>query len=479
MEKLLSLKFFINDIWHFPLGLNPNYGNISSSIVFSGAVPIISLIVKLADQYIMERFLPDKAVDILDEVGSFKHLSNMKVPKKIKALEEKLHKKEEDKNNAVERQDYEAAARERDSCIQLKNQIQKEYAIWKNEISQNKLEILTDDVLSVVSKSTGIPLEKINDKENKNLIGLNAHLSSRVIGQKEAIDKISITIQRNRVGIRKRDRTVGNFIFLGPTGVGKTQLAKEIANYMYASEDNLIRIDMSEYMEAHSVSKLIGAPPGYVGYESGGFLTEQVKRKPHSVVLFDEVEKAHPEIFNVLLQMLDDGFLTDSLGRTIDFRNCLVILTSNTGSRKIEEFGEGIGFRPASTIAETAHVEKEILKKALNNKFSPEFLNRIDEIIIFNKLTKEDIFYILNNECEELKNNLFEVGEYDFKISKAAKEIIINEGYDPKFGARPLRRALERIVENPIAEMILRGTIQMGDIIKVTAVKDVIKIEKG
>ena len=337
---------------------------------------IISLIVKLADQYIMERFLPDKAVDILDEVGSFKHLSNMKVPKKIKALEEKLHKKEEDKNNAVERQDYEAAARE--------NQIQKEYAIWKNEISQNKLEILTDDVLSVVSKSTGIPLEKINDKENKNLIGLNAHLSSRVIGQKEAIDKISITIQRNRVGIRKRDRTVGNFIFLGPTGVGKTQLAKEIANYMYASEDNLIRIDMSEYMEAHSVSKLIGAPPGYVGYESGGFLTEQVKRKPHSVVLFDEVEKAHPEIFNVLLQMLDDGFLTDSLGRTIDFRNCLVILTSNTGSRKIEEFGEGIGFRPASTIAETAHVEKEILKKALNNKFSPEFLNRIDEIIIFN-----------------------------------------------------------------------------------------------
>ena len=232
-------------------------------------------------------------------------------------------------------------------------------------------------------------------------------------------------------------------------------------------------------MEAHSVSKLIGAPPGYVGYESGGFLTEQVKRKPHSVVLFDEVEKAHPEIFNVLLQMLDDGFLTDSLGRTIDFRNCLVILTSNTGSRKIEEFGEGIGFRPASTIAETAHVEKEILKKALNNKFSPEFLNRIDEIIIFNKLTKEDIFYILNNECEELKNNLFEVGEYDFKISKAAKEIIINEGYDPKFGARPLRRALERIVENPIAEMILRGTIQMGDIIKVTAVKDVIKIEKG
>lgn len=440
---------------------------------------IISLIVKLADQYIMERFLPDKAVDILDEVGSFKHLVNMKIPKKIKALEEKLHKKEMDKNEAVGRQDYEGAARERDFCIQLKEQIQKEYTNWKKEISESKLEITTDDVLKVVSKSTGIPLEKINDKENKNLIGLNAHLASRVIGQKEAIDKIAITIQRNRVGIRKRDRTVGNFIFLGPTGVGKTQLAKEIANYMYSSEDSLIRIDMSEYMEPHSVSKLIGSPPGYVGHESGGFLTEQVKRKPHSVILFDEVEKAHPEVFNVLLQMLDDGRLTDSLGRTIDFRNCLVILTSNTGSRKLEEFGEGIGFRPSNTIAEKAHAEKEILKKALNHKFSPEFLNRIDEIIIFNKLSKDDVFYILNIECEDLKDNLFEVGEYDFKISKAAKEIIINEGYDPKFGARPLKRTLERLIENPIAEMILKGELKPGDTIKVGVVKDSIKIEKG
>jgi ATP-dependent Clp protease ATP-binding subunit ClpC len=440
---------------------------------------IVSLIVKLADQYIMERFLPDKAVDILDEVGSFKHLSNMKVPKKIKSLEEKLHKKDADKNEAVGRQDYEAAARERDICIQLKDQIQKEYAIWKKEIAENRLEITTDDVLKVVSKGTGIPLEKINDKENKNLIGLNSHLASRVIGQREAIDKISITIQRNRVGIRKRDRTVGNFIFLGPTGVGKTQLAKEIANYMYSSEDSLIRIDMSEYMEPHSVSKLIGSPPGYVGHESGGFLTEQVKRKPHSVILFDEVEKAHPEVFNVLLQMLDDGRLTDSLGRTIDFRNCLVILTSNTGSRKLEEFGDGIGFRPSTTIAEKSHAEKEVLKKALNHKFSPEFLNRIDEIIIFNKLSKDDVFYILNNECNELRDNLFEVGEYDFKITKAAKEIIINEGYDPKFGARPLKRTLERLIENPIAEMILKGELKPGDTIKVGVAKELIKIEKG
>jgi len=440
---------------------------------------IISLIVKLADQYIMERFLPDKAVDILDEVGSFKHLSNMKIPKKIKLLEDKLHKKEIEKIHAVERQDYEAAARERDQCIQLKEQIKKEYSIWKKEISENKVEITTDDVLKVVSKSTGIPLEKINDKENKNLLGLNDHLSSRVIGQQEAIDKISITIQRNRVGIRKRNRTAGNFIFLGPTGVGKTQLAKEIANYMFSSEDSLIRVDMSEFMEPHSVSKLIGSPPGYVGHESGGFLTEQVKRKPHSVILFDEVEKAHPEVFNVLLQMLDDGHLTDSLGRTVDFRNCLVILTSNTGSRKLEEFGNGIGFRPTATLAEKEFADKEVLTKALNQKFSPEFLNRIDEIIIFNKLTKEDVLRILDNECDQLKDNLFEVGQYDFRISKAAKEIVLNQGYDSRFGARPLKRTLERLVENQIAEMILKGQLKPGDKIKVGVVKDVIKIEKG
>jgi len=440
---------------------------------------IINLIVKLADEYVIDRFFPDKAVDIMDEVGSYKHISHMKVPKKIKNLEEKLLEKEKEKAKAVSEQRYEIAASKRDECLTLKKQISKGYETWKEEISKNRMDITEDDILKVVSKSTGVPLEKMTDKENRNLIGLNDHLSSRVIGQKEAIDKISITIQRNRLGIRKRDRTVGNFIFLGPTGVGKTQLAKEISSYMYNSEDSMIRIDMSEYMEAHTVSKLIGSPPGYVGHESGGFLTEQVRRKPHSVILFDEVEKAHPEVFNVLLQMLDDGYLTDSLGRTIDFRNCLVILTSNTGARQVQEFGQGLGFKSSNTVAQQQQAEKGILMKALNHKFAPEFLNRIDEIIIFNKLQESDIVKILDIECKSLGNNLNEVGDYKLKISKAAKDILVKEGYDPKFGARPLRRTVERLIENPIAEMILRKEISNGDIIKVSGKNGEISITKG
>jgi ATP-dependent Clp protease ATP-binding subunit ClpC len=437
---------------------------------------IISLIIKLTDNYITDRYFPDKAVDILDEVGSYKNLINMSVPKKIIQLEEKLKNKENQKHRSIFNQDYESAARERDACVTLKNQIQKEYENWKTEIAKHKREITSDDVLKVISKSIGIPVEKITDKENENLLGINDYLSSRVIGQKEAVDKIAITIQRNRIGIRRKNRTAGNFIFLGSTGSGKTFLAKNIAEYLFNSGDNLIRIDMSEYMESNSVSKLIGSPPGYVGYESGGFLTEQVKRKPHSVVLFDEVEKAHPDVFNVLLQMLDDGYLTDSLGRTIDFRQCLIILTSNAGARYVEEFGSGIGFKTSDTLAKREESENAILMKALNRKFSPEFLNRIDEIIIFNKLTKENIVKILDNECNILAENLYEINEYGFKINKAAKEVIIETGYDPKFGARQLRRTLERLVENRIADMILRGKIKKGDIIKVTAAKGEIKI---
>ncbi len=438
---------------------------------------IIKLIVKLANNYITDRFFPDKAVDILDEVGSYKNLIDVKVPKKIKELEKKLSINESKKHNAVLNQDYESAAKLRDLCISFKTKLEQQHEIWKTEIKKHKVNITDDDVLKVVSKSTGIPIERISDKENKNLLGINDHLSSRVIGQKEAIDKISITIQRNRVGIRKRNRTVGNFIFLGSSGSGKTYLAKSIAEHMFDSEENLIRIDMSEYMESHSISKLIGSPPGYVGHESGGFLTEQVKRKPHSVILFDEIEKAHVDIFNVLLQVLDDGRLTDSLGRTIDFRNCLIILTSNTGARQAQELGDSVGFKTSDTLANREYVKKEILTKALNRKFPPEFLNRIDEIIIFNQLIEDDVIKILNNECEDLAENLYEINEYRLKITRAAKELIVEQGYDPKFGARPLRRTLERMVENPIAEMILKGEIKQGDIIKVTATKGVIKID--
>ena len=432
---------------------------------------IIDLIVKLADRYVSDRFFPDKAVDILDEVGSYKHLTNMKIPQKIKNLEEKLVERENAKRKAVSRQLYEVAARERDACLTLKARIKKDIAIWKEQMAVNQLDITEDDVLKVVSKATGVPIEKISDKENKNLLGLNKHLSSKVIGQEEAVNKISVTVQRNRVGIRKRNRTMGNFIFLGPTGVGKTQLAKELTEYLFSSEESLIRVDMSEFMEPHSVSKLIGAPPGYVGYEGGGMLTEQVKRKPHSVILFDEVEKAHPEVFNVLLQMLDDGQLTDSLGRTVDFRNCLIILTSNTGSRQLEQFGQGIGFNASSKIAAKAEEEKATLRKALKNKFSPEFLNRIDEIVVFNRLGEDVIFKILTKECKELAENLKEVGNYVFKISKGAKDILISEGYDPKYGARPLRRTLERLVENKISELILKGELKEGGTINVKGSK--------
>tara|TARA_R100000541_G_scaffold10134_3_gene17968 strand:- start:1279 stop:3303 length:2025 start_codon:yes stop_codon:yes gene_type:complete len=432
---------------------------------------VINLIVKLADRYIMNRFFPDKAVDILDEVGSYKHLTNMKIPKKIKALEERLIKKENDKRKAVSRQLYEVAAKERDACLNLKERINIDLAVWKNEMAVNQLEITEDDVLKVVAKATGVPIEKISDKENKNLLGLNKHLSSRVIGQEEAVDKIAVTVQRNRIGIRKRNRTMGNFIFLGPTGVGKTQLAKELTEYLFNSEESMIRVDMSEYMEPHSISKLIGAPPGYVGFEGGGFLTEQVKRNPHSVILFDEIEKAHPEVFNVLLQMLDDGQLTDSIGRTVDFRNCLVILTSNTGSRKLEDFGQGIGFESSTKMVDQAEEEKSILRKALKNKFSPEFLNRIDEIVVFNRLTEDNVMEILTKECKELALNLGEVGGYVFKISKGAKEIILAQGYDPKYGARPLRRTVERLIENKISELILKGELSEGGTINVKSTK--------
>ena len=438
---------------------------------------VINLIVKLADRYIMDRFFPDKAVDILDEVGSYKHLTNMKVPPGIKALEEKLVQKENAKRKAVSRQLYEVAAKERDICLTLKERIKNDLAVWKEQMAINQLVITEDDVLKVVSKATGVPIEKISDKENKNLLGLNKHLSSRVIGQEEAVNKIAVTVQRNRVGIRKRNRTMGNFIFLGPTGVGKTQLAKELTEYLFDSEDSMIRVDMSEYMEPHSISKLIGAPPGYVGFESGGFLTEQVKRKPHSVILFDEVEKAHPEVFNVLLQMLDDGQLTDSLGRTVDFRNCLVILTSNTGSKKLDEFGQGIGFESSSKMVNQVEEEKAILRKALKGKFSPEFLNRIDEIVVFNRLTEDNIMEILTKECKELALNLDEVGNYIFKISKGAKTIILNQGYDPKYGARPLRRTLERLIENKVSELILKGELKEGGTINIKSTKGELIIE--
>ena len=428
---------------------------------------MVELIVRLADRYVTDRFFPDKAIDIMDEVGSHKHLSKMEVPRKIKKMEDERSIKINEKVKAVSRQDYEQAAKKRDEILECTQKLENAYNIWKTEVKNNYLIITDEDVLTVVSRSTGVPVNKINDKEHKELIKMPDVLNSIVIGQGEAVEKISTHIQRNRVGIRKRDRTVGNFMFLGPTGVGKTQLAKELANYLYGAPDAMVRIDMSEYSEKHSVARLIGSPPGYVGHEDGGQLTEQVRRKPHSLVLFDEVEKAHPEIFNVMLQMLDDGFMTDSLGRTIDFRNCLIIMTSNAGSRQLQDFGPGLGFSTSARQAQRAQQEKDIIKKSLKNKFAPEFLNRIDEVVLFNKLEEKDMEKILKLELKKLSANLEEVGQYILKVNKAAHKIIITEGYDDSCGARQLNRTLEKLVEDPIASLILKGKIEEGDIIEV------------
>jgi len=429
---------------------------------------IINLVVKLTDRYITGRYFPDKAVDVIDEVGSYKNLVSSTVPAEIKKLELKLAKKTKEKKIAVGRQDYEAAAEYRDDGEKIELKIEEAIAVWEKSLILNAPEITEDDVLQILSKMTGVPLEKMGVEENKALLELGTRLKSKVKGQDEAIDKIASTVQRNRIGIRKRNRTNGNFIFLGPTGTGKTFLAKQLAIDMFGSEEHMIRFDMSEYMESFSTSKLIGSPPGYVGHEDGGQLTEQVRQKPHSLILFDEIEKAHPKVFNVLLQMLDDGRLTDSLGRVVDFRNCLIIMTSNTGSRKLEDFGTGVGFK-TRTVADTVELEKSALMTAMTQNFAPEFLNRIDEIVIFNKLKEADVERIVDLEVDLIRKNLIEVGNYKMRISPSAKKIIIAEGYSAKYGARQITRTLERLIENKISELILRGLIHEGDTISVKA----------
>ena len=439
---------------------------------------IVNLIVKMADRYISDRFFPDKAVDIIDEVGSYKNLTSSITPKEIKKMEKKLSDKKREKKRAVALQDYEKAARLRDDSKKIELKIYTMTQLWETDLLKNAPYITVDDTLNVVSKLTGVPLEKIGEEEHKALLGMNDYLKSRVIGQPDAIDKISTAIQRNRIGIRHKNRTVGNFILLGTTGTGKTFLAKEIAEYMYGGEESMIRIDMSEYMEKHSVSKLIGSPPGYVGHDDGGQLTEKVRRKPHSIILFDEIEKAHPAVFNVMLQMLDDGHLTDGMGRKVDFRNCLIIMTSNTGTKELEEFGTGIGFNNR-TIADTVHMEKDALMKAMKKRFTPEFLNRIDEIVIFNKLKTNDVEKILDLELSQLKTSLSEMDDYKLRISKAAKQVIIDQGYDEKYGARQLSRTIESLIENRISELILKKELQKSSIISVTAKDGVLLVKVG
>jgi ATP-dependent Clp protease ATP-binding subunit ClpC len=410
--------------------------------------------VKLSNRYIVDRFLPDKAIDVLDEVGARVHLKNIHVPKHILQLEEEIELTKEAKNQAVRDQEYEKAANFRDKESKLIRQLEQSRQQWEEDAKNNRFPVTEDDIAEVVSMMTGIPVTNVGQSENAKLLNLAPELAGQVIGQDEAIAKVAKSIQRNRIGLKDPRKPIGTFIFLGPTGVGKTELAKVLARQMFDSEDSLIRIDMSEYMEKFSVSRLIGAPPGYVGYEEGGQLTEKVRRKPYSVILLDEIEKAHPDIFNILLQVLDDGQLTDGLGRKVDFKNTLIIMTSNIGVRKLKDFGTGLGFQTQSRQESAEDVAKSVIESALKKTFSPEFLNRIDDVIVFNSLEKAEIFKIIDISLKGLYKRVAELN-YILTIEDNAKEFIAEKGYDPQFGARPLNRAIQRYLEDPLADFLL------------------------
>ena len=422
--------------------------------------------VKLTSRYMTDRHLPDKAIDALDEAGSRVHLTNLDVPKHILELESELEKIKSDKNNAVKNQKYEEAASYRDKEKIIENKLNIAQQQWEEECKKNKEIVNEESIADVVSMMTGIPLNKLKQSESNKLSKLTSIVKNSIIGQDKAINKVVRSIQRNRAGLKDPKKPIGSFIFLGQTGVGKTQLAKILAKELFDSEEALIRVDMSEYMEKFAISRLIGAPPGYVGYEDGGQLTEKIRRKPYAVVLLDEIEKAHPDVFNMLLQVLDDGFLTDSLGRKIDFTNCVIIMTSNIGVKKIQDFGSGVGFGTSAKKSQEDTFTRKTIMNSLKKKFAPEFLNRIDEIIVFNALSKDDIYKIIDIELSKLYSRIDELG-YNIKLSKKAKDFISEKGYDKKYGARPLKRTIQKHIEDLIASEILNSMINEGDTINI------------
>ncbi|HNP32433.1 MAG TPA: ATP-dependent Clp protease ATP-binding subunit [Flavobacterium sp.] len=422
----------------------------------------IEACVKLTNRYMSERFLPDKAIDALDEAGSRVHITNIDVPKQILDLERQLDEVRELKNSVVKKQKYEEAAKLRDDEKRLEKDLAIAQEQWEEDSKSNRIRVTEDNVADVVSMMTGIPVNRIAQTESNKLAHLPELIKGKVIGQDEAVLKIARSIQRNRAGLKDPNRPIGSFIFLGQTGVGKTQLAKVLAKELFDSEDALVRIDMSEYMEKFAISRLIGAPPGYVGYEEGGQLTEKVRRKPYCVVLLDEIEKAHPDVFNMMLQVLDDGYLTDSLGRKIDFKNTIIIMTSNVGARQLKDFGQGVGFGTAAKIAAADDNSKSVIENALKKTFAPEFLNRIDDVIVFNPLEKHDIDLIIEIELKKLYGRIAELG-YNLKLSDAAKAFIAEKGFDKQFGARPLKRAIQKYVEDALAEEIITSKIASGD----------------
>ncbi len=422
--------------------------------------------VQLTTRYISDRHLPDKAIDALDESGSRVHISNIKVPKKIEELEKEIEVVKEKKIAAVKSQNFEMAANYRDQEKQIITQLEAEKTQWEEDLVKFRETVNEENVAEVVAMMTGVPVQRIAQTEGSRLLKMGEELKDGVIGQDEAIQKIVKSIQRNRAGLKDPNKPIGTFIFLGPTGVGKTQLTKVLAEYLFDSKDALIRIDMSEYMEKFSVSRLVGAPPGYVGYEEGGQLTEKVRRKPYSVVLLDEIEKAHPDVFHILLQVLDEGRLTDSLGRRVDFRNTILIMTSNIGTRQLKDFGTGVGFNTSTRESNSNELAKGVIQKALKNAFAPEFLNRIDDVIMFNQLSQEDIHKIIDIELKGLFDRVLQLG-YKLKISPKAKDFIAVKGYDAQYGARPLKRAIQKYLEDEMAEVILKAQIGEGDTISV------------
>ncbi len=422
----------------------------------------IKACVTLTNRYMTDRFLPDKAIDALDEAGSRVHIVNMDVPKQILELENQLDEVRVLKNSVVKKQKYEEAAKLRDDEKRIEKDLAMAQESWEEESKLNREVVSEDNVADVVSMMSGIPVNRIAQTESNKLAELPELIKSNVIGQDEAVLKVAKAIQRNRAGLKDPNKPIGSFIFLGQTGVGKTQLAKVLAKELFDSEDALIRIDMSEYMEKFAISRLVGAPPGYVGYEEGGQLTEKVRRKPYSVILLDEVEKAHPDVFNMLLQVLDDGYLTDSLGRKIDFRNSIIIMTSNIGARQLKDFGQGVGFGTASKKAQADSHQKSVIENALKKAFAPEFLNRIDDVIVFNSLEREDIHKIIDIELDKLFKRIKDIG-YDLMLSEKAKDYIADKGFDKQYGARPLKRAIQKYIEDSLAEEIVNSNLSEGD----------------
>jgi ATP-dependent Clp protease ATP-binding subunit ClpC len=436
----------------------------------------IEACVKLSDRYMTDKLLPDKAIDVLDEVGARKHIKNINVPDNIIELEKKIEDIKLEKNKVVKSQRFEEAASLRDTEKRLQEELEKAKTDWEEESKHKRFPIEEEDIAEVVCMMTGIPVKRMVQAETEKLRRMADDLKGAVVGQHDAISKVVKAIQRNRVGLKDPKKPIGTFIFLGPTGVGKTELARSLARHMFDSDDALIRIDMSEYMEKFTVSRLIGAPPGYVGYEEGGQLTERIRRKPYCVILLDEIEKAHPDIYNILLQVLDDGQLTDGMGRKVDFKNTLIIMTSNIGARQLKDFGDGVGFATAARMENSDENNKAVIEKALKRTFSPEFLNRIDDVVVFNSLTKDDIFEIIDILMKGVTKRLTNLG-FSMELTPEAKVFIADKGYDAQFGARPLHRAIQKYLEDPLAEEILNMNVKNGDVLIAHLDKETEKIK--